>query len=438
MPSDIQRPDSSLVRVPRKETPMASPSDTELLRCASCQSVMSSDAENCLACGTYLPVIQSFIANTTTITLDEPVRLSWEVDHADRVWLEGEEEELLPLVGQEIKYPRSNGSYVLVAQSASGTCRATVDLYLPAPDIRRFEVDQRQIDIGFPVIFSWEASNAEIVRIEPQVGEVSGLSFCEVYLSQPGVYELRVSNDSGEARAKVFLSLPKPEIRLFQAAQDLVEPGEAHLLYWEVDNVEKLILQPDGLDVTGLTQVEVFPDRSTTYRLEARNSSGSVEETLFLPMPAPEIKDFSSPEPIATEGGPVLLRWQVKYAYRVELEPGFGEVPATGEVKYRPKHAFTEFRLRAIGHSGVQTAFLTISRFPLPLEDVKEDQLFRDLHKNLREQEKWVRAQQDQFLSARSLPNAYKPEPQTEEEALEPGSITREFKRFFRRLRGDQ
>ena len=438
MPSDIQRPDSSLVRVPRKEAPSAQSPDTRLLHCASCQSVMSSDADKCLACGNYLPVIQFFTSSQEIITLDEAVRLSWEVEHADRVWLEGEEEELLPLSGQEIKYPRSSGSYVLMAQSAAGITRAQVDLQLPAPDIRRFEVDQRQIDIGFPVIFSWEASNAETVRIEPHVGEVSGLSFCEVYLSQPGAYELRVSNDSGEARARVFLSLPKPEIRLFQSARDHVEPGEAHLLYWEVDNVEKLILQPDGIDVTGLTQVEVFPDRGTTYRLEARNPSGSVEETLFLPMPAPEIRDFSSPEPIATEGGPVLLRWQVKYAYRVELEPGFGEVPASGEVKYRPKHAFTEFRLRAIGHSGVQTAFLTVSRFPLPLEDVREDQMFRDLHKNLREQEKWVRAQQDQLLSARSLPANNKPAPQTKEEALEPGSITREVKRFFRRLRGDQ
>ncbi|MDP5168812.1 MAG: hypothetical protein NWR72_01090 [Bacteroidia bacterium] len=385
-----------------------------------------------MACGAVMPEITQFIASTDVITLDEPIRVLWDVEHADEVWIEGGDEPL-PLYGQEDVYLYESCTFVIVAKSAAGEVRKELSFTLPAPQIMRFGVDSREIDLNYPTIFSWETTNADTITIEPHVGEVSGLTFCEAKPRTPGVYELVVKNASGEARSKVFLTLSKPEIGLFQILQEHVEPGEPHLLHWEVENADKIILMPDYVDVTGLTQVEVFPVQSTNYQLLVSNGAGTVEAEAYIPLPLPKIKTFTAPDPISTEGASIVLRWDVKYAYRVEIEPGIGEVPVTGELKYKPTQAFTEFRLKAVGRSGIQTATLTVSRFPLPIEDLDEDQLFRDMSNNLRKQEKMLREQPDIIAAARLLPHKIKDD-SDDTETLPQASVTREIKHFFRGL----
>lgn len=382
-----------------------------------------------MACGVSIPTILSFSADREIIRLGEPIRLSWDVENADTVWLEHAMEEL-PLFGQEDVYPMASTTYVLIAESAAGQVEQTISLTLPAPDIHRFEVDSRQIDLDYPTIFSWDTSNAEIITITPEIGEVSGLSFCEKKVRKPGVYELKVQNASGVATAKVFLTLLKPEIGLFTILQDHVEPGEPHLLHWEIDNADSLILLPDGIDITGLTQVEVFPDRSTTYRILAENAAGEVEESVFIPLPEPKIHQFSSPQPISTEGKSIELEWDVKYAYRVEIEPEIGEVVPSGKLAYKPTKAFTEFTIRATGHSGVTTSSTTVSRFPLPLDDFNENQLFREIGDSIKMHEKMLRKQAHEITSARFLPQQ-SPEVSTED-LLKPGSVTSEMKKTLR------
>ncbi len=438
MNTDLKRSEMASLRFPKKDSasplgPALAEDDTQR-RCNACESVWPAEGLSCLACGEKLPTIRQFTCDETIISLGNAIRLSWQVEDADLLWMD-HNQEVLPLFGQEDVYPQQSCTYTLVAQSAAGEVRQDISLTLPAPTIAHFSVDQREIDLHYPVIFSWEATNAETLFIGPSVGEVSGLSFCEAMLSKPGVYELHARNASGEAKAKVFLSLPKPEIGLFQALQDHVEPGEAHVLHWEATNADNLVIFPGELDVTGLTQIEVFPDRATTYRLVATNAAGSIEESTFLPMPAPEIKVFTSPRPISTEGEPVILQWDVKYAYRVELDPSFGEVAVSGEVKYRPKKAFTEFRLRAIGHSGVRTALLTVSRFPFPIDNLDEKKLLREMHQNLMRQEKMLKSQPEEMAAARFLPNKKEViSPISEVEELQRGSLTKELKQFFRKL----
>ncbi len=432
MKHKTQPTSSPSVRIPKKEAiHTASSPDPKVARCAACDSVWPEGSLSCLACGVYLPVIHDFGADSEIVTLGKPIRLSWEVEHADAVWFR-HAEEALPLSGQEDVYPMQSTTYVLVARSEAGEVTREVSVSLPAPDIFRFESDQREIDLNYPVIFSWEATNAEIVTIEPEVGEVSGLSFCEARLKKPGMYELRVKNASGEARAKVFLTLPRPEIGLFTALQDHVEPGEPLVLHWEAENADTLTLMPEGLDVSGQTQVEVFPDRSTTYRLLAANSAGEVDETVFVPLPQPVVTEFASPKPISTEGESIYIRWDVKYAYRVEIEPNIGEVATTGRATFRPRKAFTEFNLKATGYSGVVTASLTVSRFPLPIEDFNENDLFRDIHSSIKSHEKMLRKQTNALRSARSLPDELAGK--SPEDLLKRGSVASAVKKGLKSL----
>lgn len=424
------------VRLPHKEALHQTTHDStgNSSRCFSCQSHMPEGADSCLACGAMMPVISSLHASQNTIELGQPIRISWSVEHATMVWFEGSDE-AIPSSGQEDIYLRENTRLVLIAEGEAGQVEQELTFTLPAPDIRRYEVNDRQIDLHYPTIFSWEASNAEIITIEPAIGEVSGLSFCESQLSKPGVYELRVQNASGEARAKVFLTLPNPEINSFQILQDHVEPGEPHLLHWEIKNTDKLRLYPLDIDVTGQTQIEVFPDRSTAYRLVASNASGEVEERVFIPLPEPKITDFSSPHPVSTEGKSIELNWEVKYCYKVEIEPEIGEVPPSGTISFKPDKAFTTFHLKATGHSGVSTSELTVSRFPLPLNNLNENELFKDMHESIRKHEKIIREQARQQRAARFLPTDQ--QELSPDELLKKGSVGKELRKvigsFFRK-----
>lgn len=382
----------------------------------------------CHACGANMPVIVHLTASTNMISLGAPIRVAWYVESAERIWFEGKDEPV-PAEGQEDIYLNSSTTLTLIAKGPAGHTREQLTFVLPPPKITAFEVNERWIDLNYPTIFSWEASNAETIFIEPEVGEVSGLSFCESRVQTPGQYRLRVKNASGEAQAIVSLALPHPEIERFQILQRHVEPGEPHLLQWVVHNTDDLRLFPLDLDVSDQTQIEVFPDRDTTYRLVAKNASGSVEREVSIPLPQPVIHDFSSPNPVSTEGKSITLSWNVAYSHRVEITPQIGVVPPSGSLTFIPSKAFTTFRIKATGHSGVSTSELTVSRFPLPLAELDEQNLFKELNQAVRTHEKMLRKQSDAQSPARFLSSDE--EDLLSEEYLRKGSIGTEIRRLF-------
>jgi hypothetical protein len=247
-----------------------------------------------------------------------------------------------------------------------------------APRILSFQTTEDTIQIGYPTIFSWEVEGADTLTISGGVGEVSGASFAEAYLTQPGVYRLTASNEFASVVAAVELRLPLPEIHSFFAAGYTIKIGLPITLIWEVDNASEVILEPHHEPVTDLRRIEVLPDRSTTYELVARNASGEVRRQLTLTLPPPEVLSFEG-DSVSTEGEPIELAWTVVNAYRVTIEPGIGEVEASGSLRVRPPAPFTKYQLCAEGHSGTAYASFEVVRFPIPIElgglEVEFDQL---------------------------------------------------------------
>lgn len=367
--------------------------------CAACGATLPADATHCLACRKSLPHIRTFAVNADTITLGEPLRLHWLVEDATELRLLPQNE-IVPLTGAEVIMPHSTTTYTLEAISEAGTRRQALTVTLPPPTIEGFRVNQEQMDLDYPVIFSWEATNAETVTIEPGVGEVSGQSFCEAWIQRPGVYFLRVKNASGEVRDKVRLWLSPPEITQFQSPQREVSPGEPHLLFWEVSNAERLFIEPGIGEVTGTTQVQVYPDHTTTYRLIAENAMSRREAELTLTLPPPRIDSFYSPQPVSTEGEPVTVYWAVSHATRVWMEPGVGELPARGELLYQPTEPCIELRLMVEGPSGTAAASITLTALPNELDGIDERELFKEFRRNLKMQERILREQHRQAYSS--------------------------------------
>jgi len=353
-------PDSPLVLTP---PPMKAAPWT----CKSCGHDNGAEARACVSCGGALPSIKEFKAQRIFLTVDQMIRLSWEVEGAESLTLLPGDE-WLPDKGTFEISAEVGDIYVLIAANAYGEKRIMTRARALPPQIKAFKAVDTRIQLGYPVIFQWQVEHAHELHISG-VGEVSGQSYAEAELRKPGTYTLTARNESSEISRSIELTLPKPEILDFYAGSYTIQLDIPITLYWEAHNYEKLILMPYGLDVTDKTSHDVYPDRSTDYYLVAENASGKVHQKVSLELPPPRITYFGAEDGVSTEGSPVELTWIVENAYRVAMNQGVGEVPINGSINVAPEKAYTDYEIIAVGHSGVERARFRVTRFPIPLEE---------------------------------------------------------------------
>ncbi len=438
--------DKTVSYVPRKQT-IVPPIAALQWQCGHCQTRNWAEDLVCATCEGALPTIVSFTASHMTITLGQAIRLAWEVEDALSVQVLPDEEIATPSGMMDV-YPPATTQYRLIARNAIGTIEASLTLRLPAPKIVSFETAEEEIQVDYPTIFHWEVENGAEIFIDRGVGNVSGRSFWEQKLAEPGRYTLTVRNPSGEAQANVTLRLPLPEIGAFYAGSELIRLNQGNWLHWEVANASKVEVFPDIGEIASGTTLEVFPDRTTQYTLRATNFSGTVEKSLTLTLPPPRIHYFEGNSPISTEGAPVELRWEVEHAYQIEILPDIGKVPASGSRKIRPQQAYTHFYLVASGHSGRAEASFMVTLFPLPLEALAmagepESAMDMDLNNqkleqalpDLKDLEKEITRTNDEFVQELTIRRALEMELTDELLALEKASIRSEIRNLIRKLK---
>lgn len=337
-------------------------------QCPNCQSPLAEEVANCVACGALIPVIRVFTSLQKIIRLDSPLTLEWEVEGAEKIEILPDIGEVAPS-GRTYAYPTEAITYTLLATTSDQTVEAQVSCTLSAPAINYFTAADSKINLRYPTILHWEVDNAETIHIDRGVGEVSGRSFMEARLTEPGIYTLTAQNASGTVSATIELTLPKPEITLFSSGNKTVRPGLPSLLMWEVENAEKVYLEPEIGEVTDIIRQEVFPEQTMVYTLTAENHSGTISREVTLELPPPKILFFESSDQLSTEGKAVDFFWRVENAYKVEINQGIGEVTDLPKVKVKPSSAFAQYVLTATGHSGVKRRSLSLSVFPVPLQE---------------------------------------------------------------------
>lgn len=339
--------------------------------CGTCGHLNGGHDNACGQCRAHLPTIALFTVQYYYSPGRRLIRIKWEVYEADEIWLQPGLT-ALPARGYADLDPEYETSdvYTLVAANATGRRSIQATPVEQAPRIRYFRAAPPQVQIGVPVILHWEVENAERVIIEP-VGEVSDQSFVEAFFTEPRICILRASNPNGEVQSAITLRMSPPEIRSFHANTLTISHEEVVEFFWETTNAETLRLVDEwgnSTELEGISQIEVHPDRSTTYRLEAGNAAGDVHKTLRVVLPPPRILTFGSETHLSTEDRGAELVWDVAFAHTVTIEPLVGRVPARGSVKVRPRQAITTFTLRAEGYEGKTEAQFEVIRFPLPLD----------------------------------------------------------------------
>ena len=336
--------------------------------CGSCGEKNDHGSFSCQSCDGKLPIITLFKASRRNIILGDPIRLSWEVLECKSVTI-NPGDEVLESKGVLDVDPDETTEYVLTATNEVGSRKLSVRVGLAAPKIKEFLATDSVVVIDYPTILQWEVENGAELEINMDIGDVSGSSFTEAYLTKPGICTLTATNKSGTDTAQVELFQNMPEISAFYALNKTIKVGEPNVLTWEVSNAEHITIEPIEEDFAGQTTTEVFPDKTTKYILKASNHTGSITEELTLTLPPAKISHFMGNKSVSTEGEPIEISWEVENAYRVMIDNEIGEVEPSGKITVKPTQAYTFYTLRAIGYSGEDARTFQLTRFPIPLEE---------------------------------------------------------------------
>ena len=88
----------------------------------------------------------------------------------------------------------------------------------------------------------------------------------------------------------------KPTISTFSATPATLEQGSKSTLSWQVSGADTLTVNPDNIDATGKTSLEVSPFVTTIYTLTASNTAGNAEAQTTITVNVPPLEPSVNPE----------------------------------------------------------------------------------------------------------------------------------------------
>ena len=208
---------------------------------------------------------------------------------------------------------------------------------------------------NFAMNDSWEILNYTVLT-----GQfVQGISF----VNQQG-YSLDIDYGAGfgdVVSVTLVSDEDRPIIDTFAASPDSLSKGQASILSWTALNFETLTLNPGESDVTSLTEIDVSPDRTTTYTLSAELDGVVVtRETTVVIDELPVINTFTLSDELIAPAENTTLAWDVSGADTVSIAPLPGAAAASATAVVSPAQT-TEYILTATNGSGSVEATLVVT-----------------------------------------------------------------------------
>jgi arylsulfatase A-like enzyme len=147
----------------------------------------------------------------------------------------------------------------------------------PPPTIGSFTASPATVDAGGSVTLSWSTTNADTLRIDQGIGEVTGTTSTQVVVTADTTYTLIAENAYGSTTSAVpvTVNLYPPTIQSFTASPaSVANYGDTVTLSWQVSDAATLAIDQGVGEVTG-TSTQVVVNAATTYTLTATNSDGT-------------------------------------------------------------------------------------------------------------------------------------------------------------------
>ena len=151
------------------------------------------------------------------------------------------------------------------------------------PVIDSFDASPGSITTGQSSTLIWSVSDATLVSIDQEIGDVALSGTRVVIPSTTTTYTLTATNnaDSVTATAQVVVTTETqlPTINSFLASSGTITSGESCSLSWSVSDATTVSIDQGIGDVDLTGSWDVFPTTTTTYTLTATNDADNVTAT---------------------------------------------------------------------------------------------------------------------------------------------------------------
>ena len=167
---------------------------------------------------------------------------------------------------------------------------------VPAPVVN-LSVNPESIAPGGHATLEWDASNADIVTIDPDIGQVQAKGTVEVSPNVSTEYSLTAVGPGGTttASATVAVAVPRPAITI-EANPAMVAPGAVSVLSWRTEHAETCRIDPGIGDVLLNGTMNVSPLEDTLYTISASGGGGSSTKQVLVEVYPVRVKDISKSE----------------------------------------------------------------------------------------------------------------------------------------------
>jgi eukaryotic-like serine/threonine-protein kinase len=280
-----------------------------------------------------LPPTANLTVSPNPVLQGDPLAINWQVDNftpSMRVKISA-----LGNVGQQGTSsnfkPNQNGTVYLSVKEQGrvlATAQASFTVTPKPPVIEPFSVLPTQIQAGQRVTITWGTKYARQVRLEPFQKNRPANGSVTDRPTVPGKrkYKLVVTGYNGDVISKeeeITVLPPPPTIR-FSASPLSVPRGGTSRLSWNVLNADAVTIDQGIGTVAKQGTRNVSPAVDTAYTLTASNTSGNSTKpvTVRIQVPPPTILGLTVTPSSVQSGGGVTLRWRVKDADVIRLQPG--------------------------------------------------------------------------------------------------------------------
>lgn len=223
------------------------------------------------------PEITLFKPNIDKVLQNSVFNLSWEVKNANKVFISNIGK--VEAKGHKEKLSARN-NYKIVAENDIGKEERLLEItLLQVPKIKEFRSKQQKIEHGKETQIVWDIDNAEKIELHwlgnmeivPNKGEKT------ISPTDHTNYKLIVTALDGVTKEEKEITIQvfkRVEIKSFVSDLDFVVETLPVKLSWEIDNASSVTLSSNmqsDIDVTGKSEIEISPKRTTTFSLKANN-----------------------------------------------------------------------------------------------------------------------------------------------------------------------
>lgn len=194
------------------------------------------------------PVITSLITNKSRLTQPEEITLEWDVQGASSITINGQQ---LPVSSKKWQvWPKKERSFTLIAENAFGvSTRRTIKIEVDdrPPVIHFFKSSKSEFRDKSPAILSWSVDGAETLSISG-IGNITG-DKAPFFASENCTITLIAESYFGaKSQAELSFTVIKtpPVIESFSANYPFAVSGMQIELFWNIQNVEKVHIEPGG------------------------------------------------------------------------------------------------------------------------------------------------------------------------------------------------